>query len=124
MLLYLEHEARAEPFKFDPLLAHELRDAALALGVAGLQEACDRVLGSFQERVRKTPIPFAEVRARNDAGTAAAAATGQRGETLLLIDGMVLDVTRWLPEHPGGSHIIPTQVWYSYHMHLCISCVP
>jgi hypothetical protein len=23
--------------------------------------------------------------------------------------GMVLDVTRWLPEHPGGSSIIPAQ---------------
>jgi cytochrome b involved in lipid metabolism len=22
---------------------------------------------------------------------------------------MVLDVTRWLPEHPGGSTIIPSQ---------------
>ncbi len=22
---------------------------------------------------------------------------------------MVLDVTRWLPEHPGGSRIIPAQ---------------
>ena len=31
------------------------------------------------------------------------------GECLLVIDGMVLDVTRWLPQHPGGSRIIPTQ---------------
>ena len=23
--------------------------------------------------------------------------------------GMILDVTRWLPEHPGGSAIIPAQ---------------
>ena len=23
--------------------------------------------------------------------------------------GMLLDVRRWLPEHPGGSTIIPTQ---------------
>lgn len=30
-------------------------------------------------------------------------------ETLLLLDGMVLDVSRWLEEHPGGSSIIPTQ---------------
>jgi cytochrome b involved in lipid metabolism len=27
----------------------------------------------------------------------------------LLLDGMVLDVTRWLPEHPGGATIIPAQ---------------
>ncbi|GFH14087.1 cytochrome b5, partial [Haematococcus lacustris] len=26
-----------------------------------------------------------------------------------IMDGMVLDVTRWLPEHPGGSSIIPRQ---------------
>ena len=26
------------------------------------------------------------------------------------MDGMVLDVTRWLDEHPGGSTIIPEQV--------------
>ena len=32
-----------------------------------------------------------------------------RGETLLLLDGMVLDITRWLGEHPGGSSIIPDQ---------------
>ena len=33
------------------------------------------------------------------------------GECLLLLDGMVLDLTRWLPEHPGGSTIIPGQAW-------------
>lgn len=27
----------------------------------------------------------------------------------LLLDGMVLDVGRWLPEHPGGAAIIPAQ---------------
>lgn len=27
----------------------------------------------------------------------------------LLLDGMVLDVGRWLPEHPGGATIIPAQ---------------
>ena len=31
------------------------------------------------------------------------------GEVLLILDGMVLDVKAWLPEHPGGSTIIPTQ---------------
>ena len=33
----------------------------------------------------------------------------KRGDTWLLLDGMVLDITRWLPEHPGGSEIIPQQ---------------
>ena len=32
-----------------------------------------------------------------------------RGGCWLLLDGAVLDVTRWLPEHPGGSTIIPEQ---------------
>mmetsp|Transcript_6376 Transcript_6376/g.6593 ORF Transcript_6376/g.6593 Transcript_6376/m.6593 type:complete len:144 (-) Transcript_6376:43-474(-) len=32
-----------------------------------------------------------------------------RGETLLIMSGMVLDITRWLSEHPGGSSIIPRQ---------------
>ncbi|CAI7732075.1 unnamed protein product [Closterium sp. NIES-53] len=31
------------------------------------------------------------------------------GNCWLLLDGMVLDVTRWLPEHPGGDTIIPNQ---------------
>lgn len=26
-----------------------------------------------------------------------------------MVDGMVLDVKRWLPEHPGGDRIIPAQ---------------
>ena len=30
-------------------------------------------------------------------------------EVLVIIDGMVFDVTRWLPQHPGGSIIIPEQ---------------
>lgn len=33
-----------------------------------------------------------------------------RGECWLIIDCMVLDVTTWLPEHPGGNSIIPEQV--------------
>ena len=36
-------------------------------------------------------------------------ARNAEGECLLIVDGMVLDVTRWLPEHPGGSTIIPAQ---------------
>jgi cytochrome b involved in lipid metabolism len=31
------------------------------------------------------------------------------GEVLLIIDGMVLDVTRWLQYHPGGQVVIPNQ---------------
>lgn len=106
VLLYLEHEARGEPFKFDPLIASELLLAAKALGISGMQACCERVLGSFQDRVRKTPIRLAEVVARNNVG---GEVDGKRTETLLLMSGMVLDVSRWLYEHPGGSSIIPTQ---------------
>ena len=48
VLLYLEHEAREEEFKFDPLIAPELLSAAEILKIIGLQEACQKVLGSFQ----------------------------------------------------------------------------
>ncbi|KAJ1429424.1 hypothetical protein B484DRAFT_430916 [Ochromonadaceae sp. CCMP2298] len=121
VLLYLEHAARQEAFQFDPLLAPELLTAAVTLGVSGLQQGCERVLGSFQERVRRSPIRLSEVLARNKAGVGGGGGAGMvkggssgsgggvRGETLLLMSGMVLDITRWLPEHPGGSSIIPEQ---------------
>lgn len=50
VLLYLEHEAREEVFKFDPLIAPELLAAAETLNILGLQEACQKVLGSFKVR--------------------------------------------------------------------------
>ena len=110
VLLYLEHEARAEPFKFDPTLAPELLAASERLGVRGLEEVCRKVLGSFEERVRRTPIRYAEVVARNKAGALGRDDGSEgRGETLLVLSGMVLDITRWLDEHPGGSSIIPEQ---------------
>lgn len=48
VLLYLEHEARGDEFKFDPLIAPELLAAAETLNILGLQEACQKVLGSFK----------------------------------------------------------------------------
>jgi hypothetical protein len=108
VLLYLEHEARCEEFKFDPLIANDLLAAAIALGISGLQACCEKVLGSFQDRVRRTPIRLAEVLARNKAGHESNnPGTGKRSETLLIMSGMVLDISRWLYEHPGGSSIIP-----------------
>ena len=41
---------------------------------------------------------WAEVVARNDAGGC-----------WVVMDGMVFDLEAWLPEHPGGATIIPTQ---------------
>lgn len=107
VLLYLEHEVRGEKFKFDPLIAPELLSAAEYLNIVGLQEVCQKALGSFKERVRKTAIPFEEVVNRNNRGQAVG--KGKRGETLLIMSGMVFDITRWLDEHPGGSTIIPEQ---------------
>jgi hypothetical protein len=66
------------------------------MGLRSLEEACSTRLGEFTTRLRE--YSFAEIKERNAAG-----------EALLIVDGMVLDVTRWLPEHPGGSTIIPSQ---------------
>jgi len=113
VLLYLEHEAREEEFKFDPLIAPELLAAAETLNVLGLQEICQKVLGSFKERVRHTAIPLEEVFQRNARGHELSLpppqGVGKRGETLLIMSGMIFDITRWLEEHPGGSTIIPEQ---------------
>lgn len=109
VLLYLEHEVRNEEFKFDPLIANELLIAAQLLQISGLKQICEKILGSFQERVRKTPIRYQEILDRNEQGRLSYLAHGKRGDTLLILNGMVLDITRWLDEHPGGSTIIPEQ---------------
>lgn len=61
-----------------------------------VQEVCEAKLGQSRERLRL--YTFEEVQAANVAGSC-----------WLILDGMILDVTRWLPEHPGGSTIIPAQ---------------
>lgn len=101
VLLYLEHEARNEvgvEFQFDPAYAEDLLAAATKLGCIGLQDVCKQRLGEFDTRVRKEAIRWEEVVRRNTSG-----------EVWLVMLGMVFDVTRWLPEHPGGSVIIPEQ---------------
>ncbi|KAJ8611166.1 hypothetical protein CTAYLR_003542 [Chrysophaeum taylorii] len=107
VLLYLEHAERrpTQVFKFDPLLAPDLLRAAEILGISGLRDRCRQVLGSFEERVSRVPIRLDEVKARNALG----GRSTPRSETLLVLDYMVLDITRWLPEHPGGDRIIPDQ---------------
>ncbi|RLN48142.1 hypothetical protein BBJ28_00001778 [Nothophytophthora sp. Chile5] len=97
VLLYLEHEARNDDsdFQFDPAVAEELLSAAIAVGCIGLQDVCQKRLGEFDTRVRKEAIRWDEVKRRNKAG-----------EVLLVMQGMVLDITRWIPEHPGGSVLI------------------
>lgn len=97
VLLFLEAlaQGRAAP-EFAITLLDDLAAAARTLGLRSLEDACATRLGEFTTRLRE--YSFEEIKARNAAG-----------ECLLLVDGMVLDVTRWLPEHPGGSTIIPTQ---------------
>ena len=51
VLLYLEHVARGEDFKFDPLIATELLEAAETLGITDLSDRCRKVLGSFEVNV-------------------------------------------------------------------------
>jgi cytochrome b involved in lipid metabolism len=100
VLLYLEHEARNDgtEYKFDPQYTEELLSCGEQLGCIGLQDVCKRRLGEFETRVRKDPIRWEEVVRRNTSG-----------EIWLVMQGMVFDVTRWLPEHPGGSVIIPRE---------------
>ena len=94
VLLYLEHEARGQTFHFDPLIATELLQAAQVLQIQGLQDCCERCLGRFEERVRKTPIPLQEVLERNEAGRHMTdpKRKGKRSETLLIMSGMVSHV--------------------------------
>ncbi|DAZ95641.1 TPA: hypothetical protein N0F65_002270 [Lagenidium giganteum] len=100
VLLYLEHEARNDgtEFKFDPNHTEDLLAAATTVGCMGLEDVCKKRLGEFDSRVRKEGIRWEEVVRRNNSG-----------EIWLVMSGMVFDVTRWLPEHPGGSVIIPRE---------------
>ncbi|KAL4437011.1 hypothetical protein ABPG75_004150 [Micractinium tetrahymenae] len=96
-LIFLEALALGkEPPAFGLHLCPQLLAAAQALGLRPLEEYCRGRLGESQSRLRC--YSFEEVRALNAAGGC-----------WLILDGMVLDVTRWLPEHPGGSRIIPAQ---------------
>ena len=100
VLLYLEHEVRGEtrPYQMDPIHTDALLSASKQVGCIGLQEECERRLGEFETRVRPEAIRWSEVVLHNE-----------QGDIWLMMDGMILDVTRWLTEHPGGSSIIPEQ---------------
>eukprot|EP00884_Botryococcus_braunii_P006095 jgi/Botrbrau1/15487/Bobra.43_2s0107.2 len=97
VLIFLEAEAlgKARPV-FAAHLLPDLWRAASVLALRSLQDDCQNRLGELESRVRV--YSFDEVKQKNAAG-----------ECWLILDGMLLDVTRWLPEHPGGSTIIPNQ---------------
>ncbi|PSC67239.1 cytochrome b5 [Micractinium conductrix] len=97
VLIFLEALAlQRQPPAFGLHLCPQLLEAAQQLGLRALEECCRERLGESQARLRF--YSFAEIRELN-----------ARGGCWLILDGMVLDVTRWLPEHPGGSRIIPEQ---------------
>lgn len=96
-LLYPDERSLFVPH---PPEINELLAAADALGLQALTELCSSKVASFESRVRKDQfIRFSEVERCNKEGT----------ELLLILDGMVLDITQWLDQHPGGPSIIPHQ---------------
>ena len=97
VLLWLERESLGSALpEYDVRTAEALVGAAETLGLVSLADACRASLGAHERRV-KTHF-WRDVLAHNEAG-------GVR----VVVDGMVLDVKRWLPEHPGGDRIIPSQ---------------
>jgi len=86
-------------FALDLSEVNNVSHAADELGLQSLSDLCASQLSSFISRVRKEKyIRFSEVKKRNESN-----------ELLIILDGMVLDITRWIDEHPGGPSIIPSQ---------------
>jgi len=97
VLLWLERESLGLALpEYDVHTAEALVGAADALGLASLADACRASLGAHESRI--TTHAWKDVVTHNRGG-------GVR----VVVDGMVLDVKRWLPEHPGGDRIIPSQ---------------
>ena len=98
VLLFLEACARGTPdaFSCDIQALEPLGQAAQALGCRPLRECCEKRLGDFESRIRMHR--WADVTKQNDSGGC-----------WVTMDGMVFDLEAWLPEHPGGSTIIPQQ---------------
>ena len=104
VLLFVMSQLYPHEYKFalDLSETNALSHAAETLGLLSLQDLCQSQLSSFTSRVRKDKyIRFNEVKARND--------NPQTNELLIIVDGMVLDISRWIDEHPGGPSIIPSQ---------------
>jgi len=98
VLIFLEaHVLNKSLPSFGIHLVSPLKEAAEKLQLGSLVEWCEKRLSDSASRIRWHS--YKEIEERNTAG----------GEVLLIMDGMVFDVTNWLPEHPGGSTIIPSQ---------------
>lgn len=97
VLVFLEALAvNGPPPEFAMSFLDDLAAAARVLGLRTLGDMCAERQGAFSSRLREWALD--EVVQRNGSGGC-----------LLMLDGMVLDVANWLPEHPGGSTIIPSQ---------------
>lgn len=96
-MLYPDERDDFQPY---PDEINSLAEAADFLGLQALSDLCASKVSSFDTRVRKDRyIRFSEIEKRNN----------DQNELLIILDGMVLDITRWLEQHPGGPSIIPTQ---------------
>ena len=101
VLVFIMSQLYPNEYKFALELSelNALSHAAQELGLVSLSDLCESQLSSFASRVRKDKyIRFSEIEKRNE-----------NNELLIIIDGMVLDITRWIDEHPGGPSIIPSQ---------------
>jgi hypothetical protein len=95
VLVWLEAEALGRvPPEHDIRIVEELAEAADALGLTTLSDYCSERLGEHESRRRVRS--WREVFEHNE-----------RGGCWIVIDGMVLDVKRWLPEHPAGTASYP-----------------
>ena len=93
VLLFIMSQLFPNDYKFALELSetNSLSNAADALGLLSLSDFCASQLSSFASRVRADKyIRFSEVKKRNEGN-----------ELLIIVDGMVLDISRWIDEHPG-----------------------
>jgi len=97
VLLWLECDfVGATTPEWDVRAAEGLIGASEKLGLVALADQCRSQVGAHENRIKTHS--WESVKKHNASG-------GVR----IVIDGMVLDVKRWLPEHPGGDRIIPGQ---------------
>jgi len=116
VLLFIMSQLFPDDYKFALELSetNSLSNAAEVLGLLALSDLCASQLSSFASRVRKDKyIRFNEVKKRNEGN-----------ELLIIVDGMVLDISRWIDEHPGKLlHSLLSQmlmlILYPHHVSCC-----
>lgn len=98
VLVFLELQAQNKEREYEVNIGalESLLVAAEVLNNCALRDFCLDRLGDFSSRMRL--YRWEEIIQNNS-----------KGGVWIVIDGMVLDVKRWLPEHPGGLRIIPEQ---------------